>query len=574
MKRKNIFRSIAITLAALTAFSTMSVGVTSAAAASARDIGLSAANKSVDALVEMGADCIPGGKIFGAAGCAILDGLFGNLMSTDDDGPSSKDIDDHITRSTDEIRADISTMSQRMDTYHNAEMIRLANMSQMIQDVQAQQKTTSFETAYNETVTSNQEFISGINDNYISNTFVNDEYQLIDEDTRDSFQEIINGSDITHEFTLMHTYLGGKGSDRYSNFYSLMGDLLKTEYDARVYDALTKDKGEYVMGVTTADELSKLISYDCVENELKGYQADMLTYYASCVQAAQMQYDISNYDYYYKHINAPATATTKSGDQLCKDHLAVTGQNLTNKIKTLRGYMDDITNMYNQEMSYLESCKAADISLTVNGKDYNISFDDAGMACFTLNNFVYRDRTDNISNTTLNFDKDITVDPVLGLTQSQSFRDVLTAHGNNRMGVPDQINIIAKEELKDQKGYDYVINLNGHNIDMSAVPNNSFIGGFIVSGSLTINGQGGSVTSAGIFLHDAFERENYYKNITLNNVTMNEVKGASNNNVGFIVTIGKYHVTLNNSVINSYRTAVHQENGADLVNRNTVINQL
>ena len=202
-------KATAIGLTAVMSLSVIGAGISTVSAATAgsdmvgsvaSDAGIAAAHCAVDKLIEVACDSTPAMKILGAAGIGVLDSLFGSVFDT---GMKLEDVDDHITRSTDEIKNDIANMASDMNTFHTEKMTAFGNLSDLVSRVGIQVSLSGFDSQSNTSEACHTHFNNLIQKTYsdqISSTFASGEtqeetkkledYKVIDKKTCEAFESI------------------------------------------------------------------------------------------------------------------------------------------------------------------------------------------------------------------------------------------------------------------------------------------------------------------------------------------------------------------------------------------------
>ena len=454
MKRFKVNRLTAITLAAIITLSVTATGMTSVSAAStaessvgstAGDAAIAGANKAIDKLIEIGCDKVPGLSVLGAAGIGVIDSLFGTVYDT---GMSLEDTDDHITRSTKDIIADIDNMSSQMTTYHNEEMTALKTISDKLDEISTELKKEdikrsldNFDQEHNWALSAHETFMNNISayENSISNEFAVKKYTIIDESTYLAFRDIVSNCGVNTEFSRMKNYLNTKGGT-----FDLLYNLEKMEYDSDAEAQITSDG----TGVKNINDLKQLVSYDTIKNDLKGYEAEMIVYYMDCLQLAQMQYDINNYEYYQNH---------GSDAQAMKKQLANNADALKNKAQNYYNALQEVVTAYNAVEQKYQNGKAAEVSIIIGADSYSFSVDDPMKGWLVMNTLAFY----NTSNSdypsemvfTLNKDWATTGDFYPG----DAYRNV-----NNKLPHDSDGYISFPQPNRD--GLKLTVNLNGHSI--------------------------------------------------------------------------------------------------------------
>ena len=400
-------KATAIGLTAVMSLSVIGAGISTVSAATAgsdmvgsvaSDAGIAAAHCAVDKLIEVACDSTPAMKILGAAGIGVLDSLFGSVFDT---GMKLEDVDDHITRSTDEIKNDIANMASDMNTFHTEEMTAFGNLSDLVSRVGIQVSLSGFDSQSNTSEACHTHFNNLIQKTYsdqISSTFASGEtqeetkkledYKVIDKKTCEAFESITEECPfIIDNYYNMWNYL-----QQNKNTYNSIARL-----QARYCDENLDNLNTTGNGVCNEDRLSQIVSFDTVENQLKGYQSEMVLYYFDCLQYAQMKYDIKNYMNYQKYKNSPdelEEAFCDNTSRFQKD--ADTYNEMLKNVQ--ESYQDAIIQYYHD--------KKADFTISVNNHTYNFSTDDpmrGWMALDTFSSFHQGPVSDNTDMTmTLN----------------------------------------------------------------------------------------------------------------------------------------------------------------------------
>ena len=437
----------------VSAATTDSVSVGSAAS----DAGIAAAHSAVDKLIEVACDRTPVMKILGAAGIGVLDSLFGSVFDT---GMSLDDVDDHITRSTNEIKNDISDMASNMNTFHTEEMTAFGNLSDLVSRVGIQVSLSGFDSQSNTSEAGHAHFNNLIQKTYsdqISNTFAKGQtsseteamtkYKVIDEDTYNSFKSITEEcSSIIDNYYNMWNYL-----QQNKNTYDSIAQL-----QARYCDENLDKLNTTGNGVCTQDQLNQIISYDTVENQLKGYQSEMVLYYFDCLQYAQMKYDMKNYTNYQQYKDDPT--------KLEKAFNENTSQ-FQNNADTYHDMLTDVRQSYQNAISQYYNDKKADFTISVNNNNYQFSTDDpmrGWMVLDTFSNFHQGSVGDNTDMTMTLNDNWTAKDSNLGFYIDSNYKamadKIPQCESYNAYLVMPQANWVARQATT------FTINLNGYSI--------------------------------------------------------------------------------------------------------------
>lgn len=538
-------RSTAFAMAAITAFSLVGTGMTSAFAASkdvndiASEVEVSAAKSTIDKIIEVSCDTTPGMKILGAAGIGVVDGLFGSVFGST---TTLDDVNDHITRSTDEIVKDIRSLQQVMTVYHNEEMAALKDLSEKLDSQDLKLSLLNYNAEQNNARAAHEAFMNSITTNaaFISNDFANKKYKVVDSDTYKAFCTIINDSTIQTEFGRMKVYL-----DKQGGTYELLSKLEKDDYDKTIDNQIIGTPG----GICSVDALSQLASYDRVTNDLKGHESAMFVYYIDCLQLAQMKYDIRNYEIYHNYPHNPS----KLQSELQKSETT-----LQNEVATYTGMLQEVESAFNTSAQKLDAQKAADVSIKAGGKTYSFSVDDATKGWLVADTMAAFDSKEVVSDITFTLNKDWTTsDSGYGFYPNEAYWRLAQQLPSCCLTGDDQHAYLMLPGNGACKGFNTLcvtLNLNGHSIKAPESFDSMLFKYDPATGDpcyLTINGDDrrqSTIESATFGLSSI----NSYLNLTVNNVTLNQ-KGDKNMFFG----VGDGDVRLNHCTVNYESQAVH-----------------
>lgn len=538
-------RTTAFAMAAITAVSLVGTGMTSAFAASrdvydtASEVEVSAAKSTIDKIIEVSCDTTPGMKILGAAGIGVVDGLFGSVFGST---TTLDDVNDHITRSTDEIVKDIKSLQQVMTVYHNEEMAALKDLSEKLDSQDLKISLLNYNAEQNNARAAHEAFMNSIavNAAFISNDFDNNTYKIVDPDTYNAFRTIINDSTIQTEFGKMKVYL-----DKQGGTYELLSKLEKDDYDKSIDNQIIGTSG----GICSADALSQLASYDRVTNDLKGHESAMFVYYIDCLQLAQMKYDVRNYEIYHNYPHDPS----KLQSELQKSETT-----LQNEVAVYTDMLQEVESAFNASAQKLDAQKAADVSITAGGKTYSFSVDDATKGWLVADTMAAFDSKEVVSDITFTLNKDWTTSGSgYGFYPNEAYWRLAQQLPSETLNGDGQHTYLMLPGNGTSRGFNTLcvtLNLNGHSIKApesfdsvlfkyDPKMNNPCY--------LTINGDDNrqsTIDNATFGLSSI----NSYLNLTINNVTLNQ-RGDKN----MFFCVGDGDVLLNHCTVNYEAQAIH-----------------